>query len=279
MKKIIIPALLALSVLPTWSKQPLQSKQLKGNQQEKAERKSMLNLSNYSYYVRMNYNLGGTAPIGMPATIRTLHSYSLRPNFTLGFDAFHPFNQKWGIMFGLHFENKGMKTDAGVKNYHMSITRGTTTVDGVEVPNVLDGNFTGSVVTKVDQSLATIPVQATYDISQKVRIKLGPYFSYVTSKKFEGYAYDGYLRQGEPTGPKVELGHDQGQRGEYDFSDDMRNWQFGIDVGADWYITKRWGANVGLTWGLSEVFKKDFKTIEQSMYPIYGNIGIIYQLK
>lgn len=266
MKRIIIPALLALSILPSWGKQ-------------NAKGKGLLNLSNYSYYVRMNYNLGGTAPIGMPATIRTLHSYSLRPNFTLGFDAFHPFNQKWGIMFGLHFENKGMKTDAGVKNYHMSITRGTTTVNGVEVPNVLDGNFTGNVVTKVDQSLATIPVQAAYNISEKVRLKLGPYFSYVTSKKFEGYAYDGYLRQGDPTGPKVELGHDEGQRGEYDFSDDMRNWQFGIDVGADWYITKRWGANVGLTWGLSEVFKKDFKTIEQSMYPIYGNIGIIYQLK
>ena len=273
MKRIIIPALLALSILPSWGKQQSDESPKKNGL------RSMLSLSNYSYYVRMNYNVGGTAPIGMPATIRSLHSYTLRPNFTLGFDAFHPFNPKWGIMFGLHFENKGMKTDAGVKNYHMSITRGTTMVNGVEVPNVLDGNFTGNVVTKVDQSLATIPVQATYNLSEKVRLKLGPYFSYVTSKKFEGYAYDGYLRQGDPTGPKVELGHNEGQRGEYDFSDDMRNWQFGIDAGADWYITKRWGASVGLTWGLSEVFKKDFKTIEQSMYPIYGNIGVIYQLK
>ena len=68
-------------------------------------------------------------------------------------------------MFGLHFENKGMKTDATVKNYHMKITRGN---------EELEGMFTGSVVTKVDQSLATIPVQATYDISKKVRVKLGP---------------------------------------------------------------------------------------------------------
>lgn len=44
-----------------------------------------------------------------------MNSYSLRPNFTLGVDAFHPFNDKWGIMFGLHFENKGMKVDATVK--------------------------------------------------------------------------------------------------------------------------------------------------------------------
>ena len=60
-------------------------------------------LHNYSYYARVGYNLGGTAPIGMPASIRTLHCYNLCPNFTLGFDAFHPFNDKWGIMFGLHF--------------------------------------------------------------------------------------------------------------------------------------------------------------------------------
>lgn len=170
-----------------------------------------------------------------------------------------------------------MKTDATVKNYHMKITRGN---------EELEGMFTGSVVTKVDQSLATIPVQATYDISKKVRVKLGPYFSYVTSHKFSGYAYNGYIRvredghsKDDPTGQKVELGNGDGSRGDYDFSTDMRNWQFGIDAGADWYITKRWGASVGLTWGLSEIFKKDFDVIEQPLYPIYGTIGIIYQLK
>ena len=227
-------------------------------------------LHKFTYQARIGYNLGGTAPIGMPATIRTLHSYTLQPNLLLGIDAHYPLDNKWGLMFGLHFEGKGMKTDAGVKNYHMTMVKGGEQLDGV---------FTGNVITKVDQSLATIPVQATYDVTEKLRLKLGPYFSYVTSHKFEGSAYDGYLRQGDPTGPKVELGHEDGERGEYDFSSDMRNWQFGIDVGADWYFSKRWGAYVGLTWGLSEVFKKDFHVIEQSMYPIYGTIGLSYQLK
>ena len=227
-------------------------------------------LHNYSYYARAAYNLGGTSPIGLPSTIRTLHSYSLRPNFMLGVDAFHPFNERWGIMFGLHFENKGMKIDAGVKNYHMRIVKGG---------NELEGMFTGNVVTKVDQSLATIPVQATYDLSEKVRLKLGPYFSYVTAHNFEGYAYDGYLRVGTPTGQKIELGTEEGQRGDYDFSNDMRKWQFGIDAGLDWYFSKRWGGFVGLTWGLSEIFKKEFEVIDQPMYPIYGELGLIYQLK
>ena len=234
-------------------------------------------LHNYTYYARLGYDLGGTAPIGMPASIRTLHSYSLKPNFTLGVDAYHTIHNKWGYIIGLHFENKGMKTDAGVKGYHMKIVRGGEELEGV---------FTGSVVTKVDQSLITIPVQGTYDINKSFKIKLGPYVSYVTSKKFEGYAYDGYLRRqeeghpkGDPTGQKVELGHDEGERGDYDFSGDMRNWQFGIDLGADWYISKRWGASAGLTWGLTGIFNKKFTVIEQTMYPIYGTIGVIYQLK
>lgn len=227
-------------------------------------------LSNYSYYARIAYNLGGTAPIGMPETIREMNSYSLRPNFMLGVDAFHPFNDHWGIMFGLHFENKGMKVEATVKNYHMKMVKGGESLEGV---------FTGKVMTKVDQSLATIPVQATYSINNKVRLKLGPYFSYVTSHDFSGYAYDGYLRRGTPTGAKVELGDTPDARGDYDFSGDMRNWQFGVAVGADWYASKRWGGFVGLNWGLTEIFKKDFKVLDQSLYPIYGEIGIIYQLK
>ena len=225
---------------------------------------------NLSYYARIGYNLGGTAPIGMPATIRSLDKYTLKGSFTIALDAYKPLTGKWGMMAGFHIENKGMKTDARVKNYHMEMRQGGQSLEGV---------FTGNVVTDVEQWMVTLPLLATYDISSKVRLKLGPYFSYVASKNFSGYAYNGYLRKGNPTGLKVELGNEDGSRGNYDFSDDMRRWQFGIDAGADWYFSKRWGAYAGLTWGLTEVFQKDFKTIEQAMYPIYGTVGVIYSLK
>ncbi len=234
-------------------------------------------LHNYSYHVHVGYNIGGTMPIGMPASIRTLHSYTLRPNFVLGIEAYHPIAGRWGYTGGIRFENKGMKTDAGVKGYHMKIVRGGEELEGV---------FTGNVVTQVDMSLLTVPIQATYDVSHHVRLKLGPYVSYATAKTFEGWAYDGYLRrqeeghaQGDPTGQKVMLGHDEGERGEYDFSSDMRNWQLGLDLGVDWFITKRWGVKAEVSWGLTGIFQKGFDTIEQTMYPIYGTIGVTYQLK
>lgn len=224
---------------------------------------------NLTYYGRLGYNLGGTAPVGMPSSIRSLSKYTIKVNTTIALDAYKPVGGKWGLMGGFHIENKGMNTDARVKNYHMEMRQGGETLEGM---------FTGQVVTQVEQWMVTLPLQATYDISGKVRLKLGPYFSYLLSSKFDGYAYDGYLRVGSPVGEKVEMGTDEASRGDYDFSDDLRKWQFGVDIGADWYFSKRAGAYLDLSWGLSGVFKKDFKTIEQTMYPIYGTIGLTYKL-
>ena len=221
------------------------------------------------YQARLGYNLGGTAPVGMPATIRSLEKFSPKVNLLLGLDAYKPLSGKWGLLAGFHYENKGMETDANVKNYHMEMRRGDEKLTGV---------FTGRVVTKVEEWMVTLPLLATYDLG-RVRLKAGPYFSYVMSNDFSGYAYDGYLREGDPTGQKVELGHDEGERGDYDFSDDLRHWQFGLDVGADWYFSRRFGAYADLTWGLTSIFRKDFKTIEQKLYPIYGSVGVIYKLK
>ena len=36
------------------------------------------------------------------------------------------------------------------------------------------------------------------------------------------------MDKADPTGQKVMLGSEEGERGEYDFSDDMRSWQFGV---------------------------------------------------
>ena len=221
------------------------------------------------YHVRLGYNIGGTAPLGMPASIRTLDKYTLGNNMTIGLDAYKPLAERWGLMAGFHYENKGMRTDARVKNYHMEMRYGD---------QVIEGMFTGQVVTKVTEWMLTMPIQATYNVSKKVRLKAGPYFSYVMSNDFSGYAYDGYLREGDPTGQKVELGHDEGERGDYDLTDDLRHWQFGVDVGADWYFSKRVGAYADLAWGLSAIFHKRFKTIEQKLYPIYGSVGLMYKL-
>lgn len=223
----------------------------------------------FTFTARLGYSIGGTAPLPMPATIRGLNSYTLQPNISLGVDATKHFSAKWGALVGLRFENKGMKEDAEVKNYHEAIVRG-----GEE----LAGQFTGDVTTKVRQWMFTIPVQAVFSPSRKVDVRFGPYVSVLVSKGFEGYAHNGYLRQGDPTGPKVMLGDDKETRGDYDFDDEMRPLQFGLDLGADWRCYKRLGVYADLSWGLTGVHKSSFKTIEQTLYPIFGTIGVSYLL-
>ena len=228
-----------------------------GNEQEAGK---------FDYSVRIGYEVGGTAPLGMPASIRGLNSFQPRANILVGGDAHYAFSSRWGLMASLWLENKGMRTDAKVKNYSMEMRQGTDNITG---------RFTGNVVTEVDEWMISIPVMAAFE-AHKVRVKVGPYVSWVFDGNFSGYAYDGYLRNGTPTGAKVLIGNDETTRGDYDFSSDMRKCQFGVAAGADWHFGRHLGTFLNLSWGLTGVFNDDFKTIEQTMYPIYGSVGLLW---
>ena len=227
-------------------------------------------LDNLIYNLRFGYSIGGTAPVGLPATIRSMDKYTLTPSFNLGLGVFRDLSDHWGITTGLYLENKGMNVEATVKNYHMAFVRGGQR---------LEGNFTGGVSMKVEQWMLTLPLLATYSVNKNVHIKLGPYLSYVRSHNFTGAAYGGYIRVGDPTGAKVDIGTDESSRGTFDFSDDMRSWQFGILAGVDWYFHKHWGCFADLSWGFTDIFDSDFDTIEQNLYPIYGTIGVSYRIR
>ena len=219
---------------------------------------------------RAGYSIGGTTPIPLPETIRSIDSYSLTPSFMVGLDAMLPLTQQWGIMTGLRLENKGMKATVTTKAYFMEVVKGDQKMSGL---------FTGRVEQEVKQWMLTVPVQATFTLSHRVMLKGGPYVSFLLSKGFSGIASDGYLRKDSPTGPKILMGNREGEWATYDFDDDMRSVQFGIGIGADWQANKGLGVSADLNWGLTGVFPGDFKTVEQTLYPVYGTIGVFYRLK
>lgn len=222
------------------------------------------------YSIRLGYNIGGTAPIGLPATIRSLNSYNIQPNFLLGFDVHKELTPRWGILMGLRLESKGMEIDATVKNYHIAIVQGGKS---------LEGYFSGNDVTQVELQMVTLPVLATYRLNQRLYFKFGPYVSYLSTRNFKGNVYGGYLRETDPTGPKILIGTDGETTATYDFSGSMRRFHYGINVGADWNIYRRWGVYGEVAWGLNGILKSDFHTIEQTLYPIYGSFGLTYKLK
>ncbi len=218
-----------------------------------------------TYDLRLGVNIGGMMPIGMPETIRGLNFYGPRFNPQLGGYINIPLPQHFGLQTGIRVERKAMKTDARVKTYKMAMVREGNTIAGV---------FTGNVHTEANQWGITIPIYAYYTLSRHFDLRLGPYLTALIGRNFHGYAYDGYMRLGDPTGERVDVGSDETSRGSYDFSSDMRHVMFGVDLGVDWYMTRKVGLYADLQWGVNGIFKRSFDTISQTMYPLYGTIGI-----
>ena len=184
-----------------------------------------------SLVARVGYSIGGTAPLPLPAEIRKLNSFTPQASISVGLDLVKNWNRKWGTLLGVRVENKGMREDANVKNYHMEIV--------MQNNNNLAGYFTGNETTFVRQWMVTVPVMATLTVN-KVMLKCGPYASVVFNREFSGWAHNGYLRVDD--------------------------------------LSKRWGLYADISWGLTGIFKADFKTIEQTLYPIYGTIGVTYRI-
>ncbi len=220
--------------------------------------------------LRLGYSLGGTTPIGLPASIRSLDKFTLQPNVQVGADVQRDLWGRWGLTAGLRFEGKHMQTDATVRGYYTEMVRGGQS---------LDGHFTGHVHTRVRQWMLTVPLALTMRAGSRVTLHAGPYVSWLLSRDFSGYAYDGYLRVGDPTGAKVLMGSEPDSRGEYEFGDDMRRLQLGLDAGLTCNVTPAWGAYASLAWGLTGIHRSGFTSVRQTMYPIYGTVGLTYRLR
>jgi len=167
---------------------------------------------------RAGYSLGGTTPLGFPATIRRLNSFRPCLSGMLGVTASLPVAPRWWVHTGLRLERYAMNADARLKNYEIEVTRGGETLEGI---------FLGDVRVKVCQTQLTLPVQAGLSLGTKWQLRAGPYVSIVMGRSFSGWAHDGYMRADEPTGARVELGSEPGERGDYEFDDRMRRFQWG----------------------------------------------------
>ncbi|MBR5241354.1 MAG: PorT family protein [Muribaculaceae bacterium] len=216
----------------------------------------------FVFAAKAGFNLGGTAPMSLPAEIRAINSFKPTFSFSISGTAQYNFNNKWGLQSGIKFDIKGMQTDASVKNYQLVVSMDGSTVEGV---------FTGDVTTKVHNSYITIPLLAVYNISPRWDIKVGGYASFMVDGEFSGTAKNGYMRDGSPIGPRVD-----GVDAVYDFSDDMRKVDAGVQVGVDFIPYKHLLISGDLTWGCLPLFKSDFTAMSFDMYNVYFNIGFGY---
>lgn len=80
---------------------------------------------------------------------------------------------------------------------------------------------------------------------QSWRLNAGPYIALALNNDFSGKVYDGYLREGNPTGNKVVFDNDS--EATYDFSDEIRLFQWGLQAGGSWLAFRHLSVNANLT--------------------------------
>jgi len=219
------------------------------------------------YGLRTHFSIGGSSPLGLPREIRKIRSFN--PGLQIGLEAnatkWLRKNKEWGVRVGIRFETKGMETKAEVKNYLTEVA-----ANGAKVR----GYYTGTVQTNVENTYLTVPVFAVYKLSDDWNIYGGFYFSKLLSNTFDGYVSDGYLRQDTPTGTKISF--EGGSQAFYDFSDNVRKFQWGSQVGSEWNMDRHFKLLADLNYGFNNILEKDFHSIDFSMHNIYLNIGFGY---
>lgn len=224
----------------------------------------------WEYDLRLGLNIGGTTPLPLPAEIRKINSFTSGLNPVAGVRATRWFEShpQWGVTSGITVDYRGMKESADVKYWYTHLVVG----EG-ENAGTFSGTFTGKNRTTVRNGYLTVPLLATYRPFKHWTFHLGGYFSWMLSADFSGTASDGYIREGGPTGDRIEV-----KNASFDFSDNLRKIDAGISVGADWRFNKRMSVTGDLTWGLVPVFPSDFKGICYKMYNIYFALGLSYRL-
>lgn len=219
------------------------------------------------WHIRLGagFNVGGMAPLPLPNEIRSIDGYNPGMNIAIEGAVQKRFgNTPWGMLLGIRLEKKGMQTDATTKNYHMEAVNddGSGTVIGA---------WTGKVRTEVDNNYLTFPILATYKINDRWQLSGGPYLSWMFDGSFTGAAHDGYIRDQNPTGEKAEV-----SRASYDFSDNLRAFHWGMQIGGEFKAYKHLGVFANLQWGFNGIFPGDFQSVTFKLYPIYGSIGFNY---
>ncbi len=229
--------------------------------------KNLISAALKGWHIRLSagYNIGGTAPLPLPREIRGIESYNPGLNLAIEGTVEKMFGKgNWGLRWGVRLDTKGMTTKAETKNYHMEAW-------DTEGSGQIIGAFTGKVKTSVKNTYVTVPVLAVYNINKRWNVSAGAYASYLLDGEFTGSAYDGYIRDQNPTGEKAEV-----TRAEYDFSNDLRKFNWGLQAGGEYKAYKHLAVFANLQWAMNGIFPSDYGSVTFELYPIYGTLGFTY---
>ncbi|WP_176885062.1 porin family protein [Dyadobacter soli] len=220
-----------------------------------------------SFTVRAGLSIGAATPVGIPASIRKIESYNpgFQPGIEAGLD--YRFSPNFGLATAIRFEQKGMTTDARVKAYYTTFNEA-----GSDGHQSVTGYFTGRVKTEIKNSYLTLPLHLTYHPKSDFTFKAGGFVSLLLDNRFAGDARDGYIRNQTPTGEREDI-----DAASYDFSENVRRINAGVEIGADYRINSGLFVSANLNYALTPLMEPGFRSIDFGMHNIYLNLGIGYR--
>ena len=217
------------------------------------------------YEIGLGFNIGAMSPLGLPAERRKIDSYQPKANLSIDFAVSYMLSDKWGIGAGLCFETKGMKTGVEVKDYHLKMN-----IEEGDEQGTRTGYFTGRIKNDTRVTYITIPVNAVFRPDNDWKVEAGPYFSIAIDRSFLGDVSSGKMRE-TPLHPAIGI-----SKASYDYSDDIRHFDFGIGLGGSRRIYRGLSVRADLKWGLLTVLDPSKRTIDMDTYNIYLNLGLSY---
>lgn len=223
--------------------------------------------NSWSFSVRAGFSIGATTPIGIPATVRKIESYN--PGLMLSFEpgAQYHLKNRFGLAAAVRVEQKGMTTQSRVKGYYTTFNEGNK--GGSQS---VTGYFTGSVITRVKNTYLTVPVYGTYSFNSPLSIKVGGFVSWLLDKNLTGKAQNGYIRDQTPVGAKEEI-----NAASYNFSDEVRTFNAGAEIGADYQLTQHLFASGIFNFAVTPLMEKEFQSINFDLHNLYLNLGVGYR--
>jgi len=216
----------------------------------------------------LGVNVGGTAPLPLPNTVREIKNYNISFNPAIGIEGVYAFNKKWSMGANPRIEYKGMK----VKNRVMYMHTIIEVEDGTDV-SYFEGAFSGINYTETRNAYLSIPLFVQFTPREQWHYRLGGYLAFLLKSKFSGYVSDGYIRNGGSLGEKVEV-----SLASFNFSDNIRKFDCGLNAGVNRNIGNHWSVDLNLQWGLLSVFPSSFTGVTFPMYNIFGQFGVGYRL-
>jgi len=213
------------------------------------------------------FHLGASTPVPIPAEVRKVVAWYPQFSPRLGYTLSYGLTEKWAAGSGVMLDYKGMGVIDEVKYMRTSVV-----MNPGDAP--VEGYFVGENKTEVKTSYISVPLYIRYNPGNHFDFRAGGYVAYLFSGQFSGYASNGYLRQNEPTGPKIEIT----SPAYFDFNDRISIFDCGLSLVADYAFSRKLGVTGELNWGLTDIFKPDFKVMPFVMHNIYAMLGVSYIL-